>query len=109
MHIPLSIVDKDFKSGFYKRGKIAPLNSLPSFKIIKFSFDQIISSTKSRLIKNIFITQLPFKNNFCTRKKYLRSIYGLVWLKLCWGKDMDHEIMENFGNTKQNSMLDAAK
>ena len=49
------------------------------------------------MIKNIFIAQLPFKNNFCTRKKYLRSIYGLVWLKLCWGKDMDHEKMENLG------------
>ena len=57
------------------------------------------------MIKNIFIEQLPFKNNFCT-KKYLRSIYGLVWLKLCWGKDMDHEKMENLGNTK--SMSDAA-
>ena len=28
-------------------------------------------------------------------------MYGLVWLKLCWGKDMDHEKMENLGNTKQ--------
>ena len=66
----------------------------------KFSFDQI-TFIKSRLIKNIFITQLPFKNNFSTRKKYLRSIYGLVWLKLCWGKDMDYEKMENLGNTKE--------
>ena len=33
-------------------------------------------------------------------KKYLRSIHGLVWLKLCWRKDMDHEKMENLGNTK---------
>ena len=43
------------------------------------------------------------------KKKYLRSISGLVWLKLCWGKDIDHEKMDNFGNTKQTSMLDAAK
>ena len=76
--------------------------------MLKFSFDQI-TVIKSRLIKNIFIAQLPFKNNFCTRKKYLRSVYGLVLLKLCWGQDMDHEKMENFGNNKQTSMSDAAK
>ena len=75
--------------------------------MLKFSFDQI-PSIKSRLIKNIFIAQLPFKNNYCTRKKYLRSTYGLVGLKLCWGEDMDHEKMDNLGNTKQTSMSDAA-
>ena len=53
------------------------------------------------MIKNIFIEQLPSKNIFGTRKKYLRSIHGLVWLKLCWGKDLDHEKMENLGNTKE--------
>ena len=35
------------------------------------------------------MSHLPFKNNLCTRKKYFRSFYGLVWEKLCWGKDMD--------------------
>ena len=69
-------------------------------------FDQI-TLILSRLIKNIFITQLPFKNNFHTRKKILRSIYCLVWLKLCWGEDMDHEKMENHGNIKQTSMSDS--
>ena len=57
--------------------------------IIVITYLNQITFIKNRLIKNIFIAQLPFKNNFCTRKKYLRSIYGLVWLKLCWGKDMD--------------------
>ena len=55
------------------------------------------------------MAQLPFKNNFCTRKKYLRSVYCLVLLKLCWGKDMDHEKIENLGNNKQTSTSDAAK
>ena len=61
--------------------------------LLKFSFDQIqIKFVQNRLIKNIFIAQLPFKKIFCTRKKYLRSIYGLVWLKLCWGEDMELKI-----------------
>ena len=56
------------------------------------------------MIKNIFIAQLPFKNNFCTRKKYLRSIYGLVWLKLCWGKDMKKWIILEISNKHQCQM-----
>ena len=29
-------------------------------------------------------------------------MYGLVWLKLCWGKDMDHEKMENLCQMQPN-------
>ena len=32
-----------------------------------------------------------------------------MWLKLCWGKDMDHEKMEYLRNTKQTSMSDCSQ
>ena len=51
----------------------------------------------------------PFKNNWCGRKNNSDYLNGLVWVKLCWGKDMDHEKKEYLGSWKYQTNIKSRK